>query len=59
MRENDLLIKYAMYNVFSQLFESRYQLYLPNDDELRKVKEWRSSFVLSLLVLFLLAEIEY
>lgn len=37
--KDDLLIKYAMHNVSSQLFVSRYQLYLPNEDELRSVIE--------------------
>lgn len=37
--KDDLLIKYAMHNVSSQLFVSRYQLYLPNEDELRAVIE--------------------
>ncbi len=36
-REKDeLLIKYAMHNIHSQLFVSKYQLYLPNEEELRK-----------------------
>ena len=36
-REKDeLLIKYAMHNVSSQLYVSKYQLYLPNEIELRK-----------------------
>jgi hypothetical protein len=30
-----------MYNVSSQLLVSKYQLYLLNEDELRKVKELR------------------
>jgi predicted nuclease of restriction endonuclease-like (RecB) superfamily len=39
-REKDeLLVKYAMHNISSQLFVSRYQLYLPNEEELRKVIE--------------------
>jgi predicted nuclease of restriction endonuclease-like (RecB) superfamily len=39
-REKDeLLIKYAMHNISSQLFVSRYQLYLPNEEELRKMIE--------------------
>lgn len=37
--KDDLLIKYAMHNVSSQLFVSRYQLYLPKEDELRAVIE--------------------
>lgn len=36
-REKDeLQIKYAMHNISSQLFVSKYQLYLPNEDELRR-----------------------
>jgi predicted nuclease of restriction endonuclease-like (RecB) superfamily len=36
-REKDeLQIKYAMHNVSSQLYVSKYQLYLPNEHELRK-----------------------
>ncbi len=36
-REKDeLQIKYAMHNISSQLFVSRYQLYLPDETELRK-----------------------
>ena len=36
-REKDeLQIKYAMHNISSQLFVNKYQLYLPNEDELRK-----------------------
>ncbi len=36
-REKDeLQIKYAMHNLNSQLFVSKYQLYLPNEAELRK-----------------------
>jgi hypothetical protein len=36
-REKDELeIKYAMHNVSSQLYVSKYQLYLPNEVELRK-----------------------
>ena len=35
-REKDeLLVEYATYNMNSQLFVSKYQLYLPNKDELR------------------------
>lgn len=35
-REKDeLLIQYAMHNISSQLFVSKYQLYLPNRDELQ------------------------
>ncbi len=36
-REKDeLLIKYAMHNLSSQLYVSKYQLYLPNEQELRR-----------------------
>ncbi len=39
-REKDeLLVKYAMNNVNSQLFVSKYQLYLPNKNELKKLIE--------------------
>ncbi len=39
-REKDeLLVKYAMNNVSSQLFVSKYQLYLPNRDELKNLIE--------------------
>lgn len=34
-QKDELLIQYAMHNVSSQLFVSKYQLYLPNEDELR------------------------
>lgn len=34
--KDELLIKYAMHGVSSQLFVSKYQLYLPNEEELRK-----------------------
>lgn len=33
--KDDLLIQYAMHNVSSQLFVNKYQLYLPNKEELR------------------------
>jgi len=32
--KDDLLVKYAMHNISSQLFVSKYQLYLPNREEL-------------------------
>jgi len=35
--KDDLLIQYAMHNVSSQLFVSKYQLYLPDRDQLRAV----------------------
>ncbi len=35
--KNDLLVKYAMHNVSSQLFISKYQLYLPNREELQQI----------------------
>ncbi len=40
-RENDeIMVEYAMYNINSNLFVSKYQLYLPNRDELKqKVEE--------------------
>lgn len=37
--KNDLLVKYAMHNVSSQLFISKYQLYLPNREELQSLIE--------------------
>ncbi len=37
--KNDLLVKYAMHNVSSQLFISKYQLYLPNREELQNLIE--------------------
>lgn len=37
--KNDLLVKYAMHNISSQLFVSKYQLYLPNQEELRGLIE--------------------
>lgn len=38
-QKDDLLIQYAMHNVSSQLFVSKYQLYLPNREELKAVIE--------------------
>mgnify|MGYP001017008662 FL=1 len=37
--KDELLIKYAMHNINSQLFVSKYQLYLPNADELKSLIE--------------------
>ncbi|WP_262247423.1 PDDEXK nuclease domain-containing protein [Parapedobacter soli] len=37
--KDELLIQYAMHNLSSQLFVSKYQLYLPNKEELRAVIE--------------------
>jgi len=37
--KDELVIQYAMHNVSSQLFVQKYQLYLPNKEELRKVIE--------------------
>ena len=34
--KDELLIQYAMHGISSQLFVSKYQLYLPNEEELRK-----------------------
>jgi len=34
--KDDLLVKYATFGMNSQLFVSKYQLYLPNEEELRK-----------------------
>lgn len=33
--KDELLVKYAMHNISSQLFVSKYQLYLPNREELQ------------------------
>jgi predicted nuclease of restriction endonuclease-like (RecB) superfamily len=39
-REKDeILVKYAMHNISSQLFVSKYQFFLPNEEELRKLLE--------------------
>ena len=39
-REKDeLLVEYATYGMNSQLFVQKYQLYLPNRDELRRELE--------------------
>jgi predicted nuclease of restriction endonuclease-like (RecB) superfamily len=35
-KKNELMVKYATYGISSQLFISKYQLYLPNEEELRK-----------------------
>ena len=35
--KDDLLVKYALHNVTSQLFVSKYQLYLPNREELQAI----------------------
>ena len=35
--KDDLLVKYAMHNISSQLFVSKYQLYLPDKEELQAV----------------------
>jgi predicted nuclease of restriction endonuclease-like (RecB) superfamily len=37
--KDDLLIQYAMHKMTSQLFVNKYQLYLPNEEELRKIIE--------------------
>lgn len=37
--KDELLIQYAMHNISSQLFVSKYQLYLPNREELRSLIE--------------------
>ncbi len=37
--KDELLVKYAMHNISSQLFVSKYQLYLPDREELQKVIE--------------------
>ena len=33
--KDDLLVQYALHNISSQLFVNKYQLYLPNKEELR------------------------
>lgn len=33
--KDELLVEFATYGMSSQLFVSKYQLYLPNEDELR------------------------
>ncbi|MEO6683189.1 MAG: PDDEXK nuclease domain-containing protein [Ginsengibacter sp.] len=35
--KDDLLVKYAMHNISSQLFVNKYQLYLPDKEELQAV----------------------
>jgi YhcG PDDEXK nuclease domain len=35
--KDDLLVQYAMHNISSQLFVNKYQLYLPNKEELRNL----------------------
>jgi predicted nuclease of restriction endonuclease-like (RecB) superfamily len=35
--KDDLLVQYAMHNISSQLFVNKYQLYLPNKEELRQL----------------------
>lgn len=37
--KDELVVQYAMHNISSQLFVQKYQLYLPNKEELRKVIE--------------------
>jgi len=37
--KDELLIQYAMHNISSQLFVSKYQLYLPNREELKAIIE--------------------
>lgn len=37
--KDDLLIQYALHNISSQLFVSKYQIYLPKKEELKKVIE--------------------
>ncbi|MGZ3760311.1 MAG: PDDEXK nuclease domain-containing protein [Mucilaginibacter sp.] len=38
-QKDDLLIQYAMHNISSQLFVSKYQLYLPDREELKAIIE--------------------
>lgn len=37
--KDELLVEYAMYNMSSQLFVQKYQLYLPEREELRRELE--------------------
>jgi hypothetical protein len=37
--KDDLLVKYAMHNVSSQLFVNKYQLYLPKKEDLQRLIE--------------------
>jgi len=37
--KDDLLVKYALHNVSSQLFVNKYQMYLPKKEELQRVLE--------------------
>ena len=37
--KDDLLVKYALHNISSQLFVNKYQLYLPDKEELRQLIE--------------------
>jgi len=37
--KDDILIQYALHNISSQLFVSKYQLYLPNKEELKRLVE--------------------
>jgi hypothetical protein len=34
-QKDELLVEFATFGMSSQLFASKYQLYLPNEDELR------------------------
>lgn len=38
--KNELMVEFATYGMSSQLFVSKYQLYLPNEEELRKQLEF-------------------
>ncbi len=35
--KDELVVQYAMHNISSQLFVQKYQLYLPDKEELRKM----------------------
>ena len=35
--KDELLIQYAMHNMSSKLFVNKYQLYLPNEEELKQL----------------------
>jgi hypothetical protein len=45
--KDELLVEYATYQMNSQLFVQKYQLYLPNEEELRKelIQVWHKGEV--------------
>lgn len=42
--KDELLVQYAMHNISSQLFVNKYQLYLPDKDELRNLIETQLNY---------------